>query len=140
MSSARPTSFGLSRNARRALATVQGGRLRGVVICEVDPGRFQELRETFHHLLRTDLFGEVEVTLNERELPAPALLRGPAKAPPMRQAVYLLTRQEVGANGRTSACVHRRPARSTMRERVAMPLCVLVTYSLLPSQYCIRSW
>lgn len=86
----------------RALATVQGGRLRGVVICELDPERFKELRATFHRLLRTDLFGEVEVTLNEHELPAPALLRGPAKAPPMRQAVYLLTRQEVGPNGRTS--------------------------------------
>lgn len=92
----------LLRGFLRALATVPGGRLRGLTICEIDADRFRELRETFHRLLRTDLFGEVEVTLNERELPAPALARAPGRPAPMRQAVYLLTRQEVAANGRAS--------------------------------------
>lgn len=91
----------LLRGFVRGLAAVPEGRLRGLTICELDPDRFRELRETFHRLLRSDLFGEVEVTLNERELPAPALARAPAKAAP-RQAVYLLTRQEVAGNGGTT--------------------------------------
>lgn len=91
----------LLRGFVRALATVPGGRLRGLTICELDADRFAELRETFHRLLRSDLFGEVEVTLNERELPAPAVTRATGPAP-LRQAVYLLTRQEVAADGRAS--------------------------------------
>jgi pimeloyl-ACP methyl ester carboxylesterase len=92
----------LLRGFVRALIAAPDARLRGLTICELDPDRYRELRETFHQLLRSDLFGEIEVTLNERELPTPAVRRGPAAPRPMRDAVYLLTRQEVARNGQAS--------------------------------------
>jgi hypothetical protein len=76
----------LLRGFVRALGTAPDGRLRGFSICELDPHRFEELRQAFYSILRTDLFGEVEVTLNELRAPPPVVARGIAAPPP--QAVY----------------------------------------------------
>lgn len=90
----------LVRGFLRALGSVPDGRLRGFTVCEADPARFRELRAAFHNLLRSDLFGEVEVTLTERRLPPPPepqATRALSAAGP--QAVYLLVRQEVDEAG-----------------------------------------
>ncbi len=91
----------LLRGFVRALGTVPDGRLRGVRICEVDPERFDQLQQAFYRLLRTNLFDEIEVTLNERRLPRPEIPRG-AVPSPQPQAVYLLIREEVTESGTAS--------------------------------------
>jgi pimeloyl-ACP methyl ester carboxylesterase len=83
----------LLRGFLRAVGTVPDGRLRGFSICELDPARFNELRQTMYRLLRTDVFGTVEVTLNERRLP-PLVTRA-AAASTIPEAVYLLVREEI---------------------------------------------
>ncbi len=77
-----------------ALETVPDGRLRGFTVCEVNPERFNDLRQTLYGLLRTDMFGEIEITLNEQQLPAPEGTRGVGLAP-VAETIYLLVREEI---------------------------------------------
>ena len=87
----------------RALAAIPDGRIRGFSVCEMDAERFQVLRAAFHTLLRTDLFGEVEITLTERRLPPPApatSTRALAAGGP--QSVYLWVRHEVDGAGKAN--------------------------------------
>jgi pimeloyl-ACP methyl ester carboxylesterase len=88
----------LLRGFVRALNTVPDGRLRGFAVCELDPERFNALRQTLYAMLRGDLFGDVEITLQEQRLPAPVAVR--ANAPlTVPEAVYLLVREETTRQG-----------------------------------------
>ncbi len=84
----------------RGLAEVDGAhRFRRITLCELDPGRFQEMKKAIYELAGSDLFNDVEVTIDEEDLPAPieppaaerAGFGGPAVAGP--QPVYLIVRQ-----------------------------------------------
>jgi hypothetical protein len=87
----------LLRGFLRALRTIPDGRLRGFSVCELDPARFGDLRQTLYGLLRGDMFGDVEITLNERRLPPP-VTRG-VILPAVAEAVYLLIREEIMEGG-----------------------------------------
>jgi hypothetical protein len=83
-------------------ASREQARIRGFTICEIDPDRFREIRDTFYQLLRSPIFEDVEVTLTETELPPPAVAaRGAAKMLANRgpDPVYLLLREELEATG-----------------------------------------
>jgi pimeloyl-ACP methyl ester carboxylesterase len=88
----------LLRGFIRALNTVPDGRLQGFAVCELDPERFNALRQTLYALLRGDMFGDVEITLHERRLPAPVAIRGLAPASVL-ETVYLLVREEITQQG-----------------------------------------
>lgn len=85
----------------KALRGLDGTRLRGFTICELDQDRYREIRDTFYQLLRTSLFDDVEVTLTEVELPPPVLRTGSALSGTGRglDPVYLLVQQELDASG-----------------------------------------
>lgn len=91
----------LLRGFLGVLGTVRDGRLRGFSICELDPGRFSGLQQTLYRLLRSDMFGDVEVTLNERRLPSPVTTRG-GVGPAFPEAAYLLIREEIAERGAAS--------------------------------------
>ena len=72
-------------------------RFRRITICETDAQRHAEIRQELYRLAGTQLFAEVEVTFDERELPPAA----PAEGPPRGavtvggpSATYLIVRQE----------------------------------------------
>ncbi|MBX7206922.1 MAG: CHAT domain-containing protein [Verrucomicrobiaceae bacterium] len=46
-------------------------RFRRVILCEADEARFRVLKDSIHHLLRTKLFADVRVRIDERVLPRP---------------------------------------------------------------------
>ena len=73
-------------------------RLRGGTLCESDPARYAEMRDQAYRLAGTSLFEEIELTLDEVELPpAPAAApRAPATGP---EPVYLMVRQEGESGG-----------------------------------------
>jgi pimeloyl-ACP methyl ester carboxylesterase len=48
-------------------------RFRRITICEYDRPRFEEIKQTLYRLASTSLFDDVEVTIDETVLPAPAL-------------------------------------------------------------------
>jgi pimeloyl-ACP methyl ester carboxylesterase len=68
-------------------------RFRGITVCEIDSARFNEMRSELYNLVRTSLFDEVELTLNEIEVPpiervfSPVLEAGP-------EPVYVMVREE----------------------------------------------
>ncbi len=80
-------------------------RFRRVTLCELDPQRFEEIKRELFRLAGTPLFGDVEVTFDERILPrppeslAPSVLRG-LSAPPGAASSYLIVRQEGQRAGR----------------------------------------
>ena len=78
-----------------------GHRFRRVTLCELDPERYQMIKQELFRLSSTPLFQDVEVTFDEITLTAPLappvrdeqrLLRGP-------DPVYLIVRQEGQENG-----------------------------------------
>jgi hypothetical protein len=83
----------------KALRGSHGTRLRGFTICELDQGRYGEIRDTFYQLLRTQLFDDIEITLTEVDLPAPSRAAAPSGAPRGPDPVYLLVQQELDASG-----------------------------------------
>nr|WP_247332378.1 CHAT domain-containing protein [Bradyrhizobium sp. 21] len=88
----------LLRGFVRALNTVPDGRLRGFTVCELNPERFNALRQTLYTLMRGDLFGDIEITLHEQRLPAPIATRS-VTAPSVPEAVYLLVREDITQQG-----------------------------------------
>jgi len=69
-------------------------RFRGITICEIDPQRFELIRNALYHLSTTTLFEDVEVTFRERQLPPSSPLpavRSPARPDPK---IYLIVREE----------------------------------------------
>ncbi|HEY6908186.1 MAG TPA: CHAT domain-containing protein [Myxococcales bacterium] len=68
-------------------------RFRGITLCETDAGRFAEMKAEMYRLAGTSLFDDVELTLDETELPPPA----PQAPRPLAQAedpVYVMVREE----------------------------------------------
>ncbi|MFL5313207.1 MAG: CHAT domain-containing protein, partial [Myxococcales bacterium] len=78
-------------------------RFRGITICETDPGRFAEMKSEMYRLAGTGLFADVELTLDESELPEP-VLAGPRVLAQERDPVYVIVRQE----GQTGSRSHYR--------------------------------
>ncbi|HET7785215.1 MAG TPA: CHAT domain-containing protein [Myxococcales bacterium] len=74
-------------------------RFRGITLCETDAGRFAELKAEMYRLAGTSLFDDVELTLDETELPPPSL---PAPRPlaQVEDPVYVMVRAEAPAPGR----------------------------------------
>ena len=54
-------------------------RFRRITLCETDPSRFAEIRQELYRLVGTSLVAEVEVTLDERELPPSEPVAGPTR-------------------------------------------------------------
>jgi len=76
-------------------------RFRKITLCELDPERYQTIKQELFRLSSTPLFQEVEVTFDEITLPPP--LASPVK-PDLRvlrgpDPVYLMVRQEGQENG-----------------------------------------
>ncbi len=74
-------------------------RFRGITLCESDPGRFAELKTEIYRLAGTALFDDVELTLDEIELPPPAL-PGPRPLAQKDDPVYVMVREEAAEKGR----------------------------------------
>lgn len=80
-------------------------RFRRIVLCEIDPARYEEMRQKLYQLLGAELADDLEVTIDE--LP-PAPLRAvpvPARAPAADSAMgmnYLLVREGPPAAGGTT--------------------------------------
>jgi pimeloyl-ACP methyl ester carboxylesterase len=68
---------------------------RRLVVCEMNPERYDRIKQELYRLSSTSLFQDVEVTFTEVKLPpppeAPAAVRGVARGP---DPVYLIVRQE----------------------------------------------
>jgi CHAT domain-containing protein len=78
-------------------------RFRGITLCETDPARFAEMRNELYRLGGTSLFDDIELTLDEIELPA-------SQAPvdrvlrPHQEPIYIMVRRE----GETASTLHCR--------------------------------
>jgi pimeloyl-ACP methyl ester carboxylesterase len=73
-------------------------RFRRITLCEIDSDRHAALRQKLHALATTKLFDEVELTIDETELPAALDL--PEVSRSLRRGAdpcYLLVRQEMDA-------------------------------------------
>ncbi|HYZ63283.1 MAG TPA: CHAT domain-containing protein, partial [Acetobacteraceae bacterium] len=93
----------LIRGFMKPLRGLDGARLRGFTICELDDQRYQEIRQTFYQLLREPLFDDVEITLTELDLPVPVTRAGPPAAAGAPEPVYLFVQQAADAAGRATA-------------------------------------
>jgi CHAT domain-containing protein/pimeloyl-ACP methyl ester carboxylesterase len=73
-------------------------RFRAITLCETDDRRFAEVKSEIYRLASTPLFDDVEVTLNEVEVPPTerptARVLAPAPEP-----VYAMIRQEASSRG-----------------------------------------
>jgi hypothetical protein len=79
-------------------------RFRGITICEKNPARFADMREELVRLARTPLFEDIDLVLNETEVPHSE----PAAAPVLRggpEPVYTIIRQEEARAGRVNYTV-----------------------------------
>jgi pimeloyl-ACP methyl ester carboxylesterase len=74
-------------------------RFRGITVCETDSARFSEMRSELYRLAGTSLFDDVELTLDQIEVPPPetplarALKQG-------QEPVYAIVREEGESSGR----------------------------------------
>ena len=73
-------------------------RFRAITFCETDPGRYSEMKNELYRLAGTTLFDDVEITLDEMEVPPPArpVVRVLAAA---QEPVYAMIRQEGKSKG-----------------------------------------
>ena len=71
-------------------------RFRSITLCETDKGRYAEIKQELYRLSATQLFNDIEVTLDEIEMP-PVQRLGPPRGP---DPIYLLFRTELGQGGR----------------------------------------
>jgi hypothetical protein len=81
----------------RGLRDVDGDRrFRSITLCEIDRGRFAEVRSELYRLLSTPLFEDVEVTLDEQLIePVPETgIISQRGAAPLSDPVYLLVRRD----------------------------------------------
>lgn len=110
---------------------------RRITVCETDPEQYARIKTELYRLASTDLFGDVEVTLEEVQLPS--RLDG---APDMRRLrpveeapAYLLVRHEQAYNGRSeyvssvltagskaTVSINRTPVSDDALERALAPL------------------
>jgi pimeloyl-ACP methyl ester carboxylesterase len=86
------------------LDSENGELLHSMTLCEMDRGRFQEMKGAVLDLATTSLFDEVEVTVSELHLPPEPELAPPprttAVARPKEDPLYLVVRQEKSEQGR----------------------------------------
>ncbi len=82
-------------------------RFRGITFCEMDPKRYDEMKQEIYRLSSTPLFEDIEVTLDEVTLP-PAVEpeEGRGLPPGGRDPAYLVVRQE----GESDSSLHFRAA------------------------------
>lgn len=66
---------------------------RSITLCETDPTRFAELRNELYRIGATSLFEDVELTLDEMEVPVP-LQQSPRVLAPGQEPIYVMVRQE----------------------------------------------
>jgi pimeloyl-ACP methyl ester carboxylesterase len=81
-------------------------RFRGITICELDPQRFELIRNELYRLSATTLFDNFEVVFRERVVPARHALPVMRAAGPETSKVYLIVREEAeqeGLSGLTSS-------------------------------------
>ncbi|HZD93952.1 MAG TPA: CHAT domain-containing protein, partial [Candidatus Sulfotelmatobacter sp.] len=73
-------------------------RFRSITFCEMDPQRYAEMKNELYRLAGTALFDDVEMTLDEIEVPQPAQapVRVLAASP---EPVYTMIRQEAESKG-----------------------------------------
>jgi hypothetical protein len=71
-------------------------RFRGITLCETDSDRFSEMKAEMYRMAATSLFDDIELTLRETEIPAPA--EAPGRVLQGREPVYLTVRQETQEN------------------------------------------
>ncbi len=69
-------------------------RFRCITICEFDQDRFEQIKQELFQLTSTALFDDVEVTIDERVLPPPALPVQPYLLNSTPDPVYLIVRRE----------------------------------------------
>jgi pimeloyl-ACP methyl ester carboxylesterase len=70
-------------------------RFRGVTICENNKERYNAMKGELFRLSSTPLFDDIEVTIDEIQLPPPVEWRIPGlRGPGQRQPVYLIVRSE----------------------------------------------
>jgi CHAT domain-containing protein len=74
-------------------------RFRGITLCESDATRFAEMKSELYRLAGTALFEDVELTLDEIELP-PAERPAPRALARVPEPVYAIVRQEGETGGR----------------------------------------
>ncbi len=72
-------------------------RFRSITLCETDPGRYAEIKQEIYRLSAGPLFNDIEVTLDEIEMPPLVPRTGPQRGP---DPAYLLFRTESGAAGK----------------------------------------
>jgi pimeloyl-ACP methyl ester carboxylesterase len=74
-------------------------RFRGITLCENDAARFAEMKSELYRLAGTALFEDVELTLDEIELP-PVERAAPRVLTQAQEPVYAIVRQEGESGGR----------------------------------------
>lgn len=82
---------------RGLLDTDSDRRFRGITICELDDQRYRTIRRELYRLASSSLFGSLEVTFDETELPPPVAMPQVARAAAgqlSRDPVYLILRRE----------------------------------------------
>jgi len=77
-------------------------RFRGITICESDSARFSEMKNELYHLAGTALFSDVELVLDEIDIP-PSVVPSPRVLPQAQEPIYAIVRQE-GRSGRQLHC------------------------------------
>jgi hypothetical protein len=78
-------------------------RFRRITLCEMDPDRFMDIRRELYRLAGTPLLADVEVTFDERELPASEPIKAPVRgsiAIGASAGNYLIVRQEAAKGDR----------------------------------------
>jgi len=70
-------------------------RFHGITFCETDQKRYNAVKRELYRLASTPLFHNIEVTIDEIELPPPAERRVfGVRAPSPRESIYLIVRRE----------------------------------------------
>ena len=104
-----PTELGLRKLLQGFLRglrdTDPNQDFRGVTICELDDKRYEELKWSLYHLSSTPLFDDIEVTLNEIQLPPPpAVTRAVPGVLGSIPSVYLTVRTEKTSSKKWRFC------------------------------------
>lgn len=69
-------------------------RFRGITLCESSPDRYNEMKAELFRLAGTELFDQMEVTLDEIEVPSPPPAMASRVLRPGEEPAYIMVRQE----------------------------------------------
>jgi len=78
-------------------------RFRSITLCESDTGRFTEMKNELYNLAGTTLFADVELVLDEIEIP-PSVMPSPRVLRPAQEPIYAI----VGQESQTDSHLHYR--------------------------------